>query len=145
VRDRENAALLAGPRNEIAGLRKVVRHRLVAHDVESRIERRGRVGIMRVIRCHDRDGVDAIGALLLPRQHLVHVAIAARRIEAHGGAADTRARRIAGEHARDGMPASVVSRRYAAVHSADPGIRPATDNASRSGRPTLVDPAMPPP
>ena len=42
-------------------LREVVRDRLVADDVEARVERRGRERVVRVVGRHDRDGVDAVG------------------------------------------------------------------------------------
>ena len=62
VRDREQAPLPARARDEIAGLREIVRDRLVAKNVESGIERCRSVRIMRVVRRHDRDRVDAIVA-----------------------------------------------------------------------------------
>ena len=61
VRDGEQRGRsCARARDEVAGLREVVRDRLVADDVEAGVERRGGERIVRVVGRHDRDGVDAV-------------------------------------------------------------------------------------
>ena len=134
VRDREHATVLARARDEIAGLGKSFRDRLVADDVEARIECGGGVGIVRIVRRHDRHRVDAVGARLFLRQHRLHVAVAARRVEAHARAGRARTRRIAGEHARDRAPPA-VQLRGTAMRPADPRIGAATDDSKTQWSP----------
>ena len=86
VRDREQAPLPARARDEIAGLREIVRDRLVAKNVESGIERCRSVRIMRVVRRHDRDRVDAIGARALLVEQLAHCTVGTRWVESQLGA-----------------------------------------------------------
>ena len=55
-------------RHQVARLGEIVRDRLVADDVEPRVERRGGERVVRVVRRHDRHGVGAVrGARARPR------------------------------------------------------------------------------
>ena len=107
--------------------REIVRDRLVADDVELGIERGSRERVVRVVRRHDRDGVDAIGALPLAVQHFGHVAVAPRGLESHRGAGRARARGIAREDPCHGAPPA-VGFCGAAMHAADPRVRPPADD-----------------
>ena len=134
VRDREQAAVLPRARHQVAGLREIVRHRLVADDVESRIQCRRRKRIVRVVRRHDRHGVDAVGAKFFLRQHVGHVAVAACRVESHRGAGCSGAAGIAGKYAGDRAPPAIHFR-SAAMHATDPGVGPAADDPQPQGPP----------
>ena len=81
MRDGEDALLFAGADDEIARLREVVRDRLIADDIETGVERRNGVRIMRVVGRHDRDCVDAVLARLLLVEQLAQIAVAACAVE----------------------------------------------------------------
>ena len=134
MRDGEQAAVLPRARDQVAGLREIVRHRLVADDVESGVQRRRRKRVVRVVRRHDRHGIDAVGAKLFLRQHVGHVAVAAFRGESHRGAGSPGASGIAGKHAGDRAPPAIHFR-GAAMHAADPRVRPAADDPQPQGPP----------
>ena len=104
----EQAILLAGTRHEVAGLREIVRHRLVADDVEPGVERGRRERVVRVVRRHDRHGVDRVGARLLLREHLLDGAVAPLGREAQGRTGGLRASR---DRSRTRRPCSATTRR----------------------------------
>ena len=137
MRDGEQAPLLPRPRDEVAGFAEIVRDRLVADDVEARVERGLRDRIVGVVRRHDRDAVDGVVAPGLALQHLGQVAVTAGGIESHGGAVRARARRIAGEHAGHGLPGT-VELRGGAMHLADPGLGTAADDAQAQSAPETL-------
>ena len=139
VRDGEQASLPSCAGDEIARLREIVRHRLVADHIEPRVERRDGGGIVRVVRRHDRDGVDGIGAQPLALEHLAEIAVAAASVEPHRGAGGSGSLGIAREHARDRAPGA-VELGGAAMHLADPGVRAAPDDAEAQRSPeSLAD------
>ena len=136
VRDGEQAVAATRSRDEIAGLGEGLGDRLVADDVETGVERRNRERVVRVVRRHDRDRLDAVRALALPFEHLVDAAVAAGRIESHRRPRGARACRIAGKHAGDRLPPA-VHLGGAPMHAADPGVRPSADDREAKRSPEL--------
>ena len=76
VRNGVEPAVAAGACDEIAGLREIVRHRLVTDHVESCVECGRGLRVMRIVRRHDRNGVDAIVATRFVLEHFRDVAVA---------------------------------------------------------------------
>src|SRR5207244_1485113 len=113
--------------DEITRLGEGLRHRLVADDVEARIERCHRERVVRIVRRHDRDRLDAIRALALAFEHLCEAAVAALRIESHRRPCRARACGIAGKYAGDRAPPA-IHLGGAAMHATDPRFRATADD-----------------
>ncbi len=128
--DRINSAVLSGPRDQIAGLRSIVRHRLVANHVQTRVERGNGEWIVGVVGRHDSDGVGAVGALLFTFEQLSQRGVAPPSIESHRNAAASGTRGVAGKHAADDVPVA-VELGGRAVHFPDP----CTGSAADDGKP----------
>src|SRR5947208_14250486 len=83
---------------------------------------------MRVVRRHDRDRVDRIGAPRFLLQHFGDVAVASRRVEAKLRSGRARAFRVARKHAGNDAPPAIELGR-GPMRLADPHARSAADDA----------------
>ena len=81
VRHAKHAVLLLCACCQIARFSSRRADRLVADHVEPRIQRRDAIRIVRVVRRHDRDGLNAILARLLGHKHGRHIRITARGLK----------------------------------------------------------------
>src|SRR6516165_1829062 len=122
MRDREETLAATHACGEVAGFSASLRDRLVADHVETGFERRSREAVVRVVRRHDRDRLDTVGATTFALEHFLDAAVTALALESHRGPRSARARGIAREHSGDGAPPAVHLSRPA-VHPTDPGVR----------------------
>jgi hypothetical protein len=128
MRDREQPATRVHLAQQVAGLGEIVRHRLVADDVQAGIERRRGIRVMGVVGRHDGQRIGTVVAGAFARQQLGDVAVTAHRVQPECSTGIARTLRVTGEHAGHDLPVAVEFGR-AAVHFTDPGAGPATDDS----------------
>ena len=99
---------------------------LVQHHIEPTIQCRYGRSVMRVVRAHDGDGVDAIGTRNLFRNHGRDIGVSARCIQPHRDRRFARAIRVRREDTAHQLPPT-IELGCTTMHAADPRLRCAAD------------------
>ncbi len=116
IGEREHTVLFACKARERLAFIDGDRERLVADDVNARLEKRRRDACMKMIRGDDRDRVDTVFASGFVRGHLVKIRVAARKSKLRG--TDRSTPRIGGQRTRHEFEPIVDTCRNP-VHRAD--------------------------
>ena len=119
IRHSKEEPAVAGPLDEVAGVFAARRERLVADDVDARIEKAPRDLVVRLVGGGDRDRVDAVGPGALRLRHRRRVRMDPLRIDSPLRALSPTDLRIAGEHPGDQLPRPGAAGR-GGVDRADP-------------------------
>ena len=138
----EDDARARAPSHQVVRLLAGVHERLVADDVEARLDERLGDGVVHVVGRHDGDEVDAV--VRRPRQLAAPAAPARSRRTRSGArprsAAEARARPASEESAPATSSACPSSAHGLAVHGADERVAPAADHAVAERRAITAPP-----
>jgi hypothetical protein len=134
VREREHRVVLLHEATELLGVFERRRHRLVADDVESRLDERLRDLEVRDVRRDDGNEVDALtlGQLPLAVDHVLPRCVDAEWIEVQRLALLARLLGVGRERARDERDLAIEGGGLP-VHRADEGARTAADHSESQG------------